>query len=506
MGALKRSAVIILALIIVFSFSGCGWHVAIVDPTEQTAELEKNENGEITYEFIEEIILNFGAEKEADGTYRVTEPFSFYRGTGKYEDFKIIDTSANSLYGMGAMLGKEYIKEIYVSDLKYDVYEAETFEKMVYEYFGISEDILKNTIHYNEFEELGGAGYYWLDGPYNIEEYPVVTVESFEENLNTVDIYLTVDYENDAEDKSGKLTVELFEDGGYRYISYVAEKNYIEETDIPEPDWGEPPTAGTKNEYGIEAEKIEYARKLINNYEEAKSDEKFVYMGKDKKIVIAPVENLLESVEKNESGNVFGILSSSPSPYYFELSFEPGGIIEFVWISPYNVFAAEFSEVYDNEIFCYFTDGEGNSFSIRKTERFEGEELKFSPEQDIPGMPVTLEAAKERAKAVFLSEDGMSALFGYGNRYGDGGTVIREDYSESASDYVKSLEPKCKGIYEIDGKLYYKFYFYSGENSTGEGYYVCAENAELIFGINQVDGGLLPVAYLTEPRIILQNG
>ena len=153
-------------LIFALLLSGCGKNETpeTSKPEEQISQLE-NTDDEVTDEFIEEIILNFGAEKLEDGTYCVTEPFSFYRGTGKYEDFKIVDTSANSLYGMGAMLGKEYLEEIYVSDLRYEVYNAENFENMVYKYFGISSEVLKNTIHYNEFEELDGAGYYWLDGP-----------------------------------------------------------------------------------------------------------------------------------------------------------------------------------------------------------------------------------------------------------------------------------------------------------------------------------------------------
>jgi len=503
---MKKLFALVLALML--AFSGCGWEVEIVDPSEQIAELEKpetekpSEENTVTEEFIEEIVLNFGAEKEADGTYRVAEPFSFYRNTGGYEDFQVIDQSANSLYGMGAMLGKEYLEEIYVSDLRYEVYNAETFEKMVHEYFGISGDVLKNTIHYNEFEELGGAGYYWLDGPYYIEEDPVLTVESFEQGVNILEIYLKVDYENNENDTRGILTVKLLADGRYNYLGYYAEKESSKEPEIVEPDFGEIPAAGTENEYGIEAEKIEYARKLIENYEEVKSDEKFVYRGEDRKIITAPLEKFIESVENNESGSVFGVLAGEPTLYYFELSFVPGGLMDFIWISPFDVFAAEFSEVYDNEIVCYFSDGEETSFSVRKTERFAGEKTEHSPEEDIPGMPVTIEAAKERAKAVLLSENGMS---GYGERYGTGATLIREDYSASADEYVKSLEPKCEGIYEIGGKLYYLFYFYSGENSTGEGYYICAENIELILGINQADGGLMPIVYLANPGISIEK-
>ncbi|MBQ3500862.1 MAG: hypothetical protein IJA70_05525, partial [Oscillospiraceae bacterium] len=65
--------------------------------------------------------------------------------------------------------------------------------------------------------------------------------------------------------------------GRYNYLGYYAEKDSSKEPEIMEPDFGEIPAAGTENEYGIEAEKIKYARKLIENYEEVKSDEKFVY-------------------------------------------------------------------------------------------------------------------------------------------------------------------------------------------------------------------------------------
>ncbi|MBQ5897431.1 MAG: hypothetical protein IIW81_03075, partial [Oscillospiraceae bacterium] len=217
----------LFALVLVFALllSGCGKNEepVVVEPNEEPSEIENSETEEISEEFVEEIILNFGAEKLENGTYCVTEPFSFYRGTGKYEDFKIIDTSANSLYGMGAMLGKEYIEEIYVSDLRYKVYNAENFENMVYKYFGISAEVLKNTIHYNEFEELDGAGYYWLDGPYYIDENPSVTLENFEKNTDSLIVNLKVDYEKEA-DVSGVLTVKLLPEGGYNYISYVTEK------------------------------------------------------------------------------------------------------------------------------------------------------------------------------------------------------------------------------------------------------------------------------------------
>ena len=65
---MKKILVIILALAI--CFSGCGWNVEIVDPREETVSLEKEpEAEEISEDFIEKIILDFGAVKKEDGTF-----------------------------------------------------------------------------------------------------------------------------------------------------------------------------------------------------------------------------------------------------------------------------------------------------------------------------------------------------------------------------------------------------------------------------------------------------
>ena len=70
---MKKLFALVLALMLVLS--GCGWEVEIVDPSEQVAELEKpetekpSEENTVTEEFVEEIVLNFGAEKLGEGKY-----------------------------------------------------------------------------------------------------------------------------------------------------------------------------------------------------------------------------------------------------------------------------------------------------------------------------------------------------------------------------------------------------------------------------------------------------
>ncbi len=257
--------------------------------------------------------------------------------------------------------------------------------------------------------------------------------------------------------------------------------------------------------YGVSEEKIAYAEKLIENSEEVGSDENFVFREEDRKIRIEPIEKFIEAVEKNESYSVFGILAGNTEPFYFELSFEPEKPIKFTRISKHLVAAAEFSIVYDNENFYHFTNNEGVSFSLIKTKRFHDGELKFSANLDVPGMPVTLEMAKEKATEIQLCSDGYSNVSGnfYQKNYGSNGKVFSEDHSEFADEYCKNLVPECDGIFDIDGKPYYRIIFCENGVHTGGTYYICAENSELVFGSSEVDGSLIALAFLQSPRIIL---
>ena len=122
-------------------------------------------------------------------------------------------------------------------------------------------------------------------------------------------------------------------------------------------------------------------------------------------------------------------------------------------------------------------------------------------------MPVTLSEAKEKAKRTMLSGTGYAELTKDKETvlYGSYGSVLTEDYSEYADEYYINLEPKCEGIFDISGKPYYLIYFYEGENFVGEGYYVCADESEVVFGVSMVDGNLVPIAYPAKPRVSLKT-
>lgn len=259
--------------------------------------------------------------------------------------------------------------------------------------------------------------------------------------------------------------------------------------------------------YGISEEKIACAERLIENSEEAESDENFVFRGEDRKIKTEPVEKLIEAIGKNESYSIFGILAGNTEPFYFELSFEPGKTIKFTRISKYLVAAAEFSIVYDNENFYHFTNSEGVSFSLIKTKRFPEDKLEFSANLDVPEMPVTLEAAKEKATEIQLCSDGYTKVFGnlYQKNYGSNGKVFSEDYSEFAGDYYKNLVPECDGVFDIEGKPYYKIIFCENGIHIGGTYYICAESSELVFAGSEVDGSLIALAISQNPRVLIET-
>ena len=259
--------------------------------------------------------------------------------------------------------------------------------------------------------------------------------------------------------------------------------------------------------HGISEEKIAYAKKLIENSEEAKSKENFVFLGEDRKIRTEPVEKFIEAILKNESCSVFGILAGNTEPFYFELFFEPGKPIKFTRISNYLVAAAEFYIVYDNENFYHFTNNEGVSFSLIKTKRFPEEELKFSANLDVPGMPVTLETAKEKATEIQLCSDGYTKVYGnpYQKNYGSNGKVFAEDYSGFADDYYKNLVPECDGVFDINGKPYYRIIFCENGVHIGGTFYICAENSELVFAGSEVDGSLIALAISQNPKVLIET-
>lgn len=257
-----------------------------------------------------------------------------------------------------------------------------------------------------------------------------------------------------------------------------------------------------------ENDESDYVRTVLEDLGIDKDTKELVISGNSGTDRIELIDSFVASVEKNEAAEVCGMMYGYTMPYYFELSFEPGGMIEHTQISKaLGSRTQEFSKIYEYENFFCFTNEDGENFSLLREDLYEREELKFSPEQDIPGMPVTLSEAKEKAKKTMLSGTGYAELTKDEETvlYGSYGNVLTEDYSEYADEYYVNLEPICKGIYDINGKAYYLISFYSGDEDTDITYFVCAEESDVVFSVNQVNGNLVPIAYPAKPRVSLKT-
>ena len=115
-------------------------------------------------------------------------------------------------------------------------------------------------------------------------------------------------------------------------------------------------------QFGFEREEVESALEILKNPD--LMDETFVAVG-DSTTRIELIEEFVSAVEKGKAAFVHGTAVSEPLYLYFELSYEPGGMIEYTMISEHRVSKAEFSEVYDTEAFYSFRNGE-KAFSVPK--------------------------------------------------------------------------------------------------------------------------------------------
>ena len=220
---MKKILVIILALAI--CFSGCGWNVEIVDPREETVSLEKEpEAEEISEDFIEKIILDFGAVKKEDGTfeseniggflydmyfekaYSLETKYYFYWATGKFvEKYSDYSTRFASPHGIGYS------------------FPAEEFEELIESYFGVNPERLREDTSFydgthNAYCSPGGS----IGGFGSQYEIKILSHTKIEDELV---IYLSVG------GAPCYLNVLLTENGGYRFLSYLPEK--IEEPEFP---------------------------------------------------------------------------------------------------------------------------------------------------------------------------------------------------------------------------------------------------------------------------------
>ena len=291
-------------------------------------------------------------------------------------------------------------------------------------------------------------------------------------------------------------------------VPEVPEISEVSESESSKPLPEEEPKEEPPEKIQTEIPETDYVRAVLEDLGIDKDTKELVISGNSGTDRIELIDSFVASVEKNEAAEVCGMMYGYTMPYYFELSFEPGGMIKHTQISKaLGNRIQEFSDIYEYEKFFCFTNENGEKFSLLREDLYEREELKFSPGQDVPGMPVTLSEAKEKAKRTMLSGTGYAELTKDKETvlYGSYGSVLTEDYSEYADEYYINLEPKCEGIFDVAGKPHYLIYFYEGENFVGEGYYVCADESEVVFGVSMVDGNLVPIAYPAKPRVSLKT-
>ena len=82
-----------------------------------------------------------------------------------------------------------------------------------------------------------------------------------------------------------------------------------------------------------ENDESDYVRSVLEDLGIDKDTKELVISGNSGTDRIELIDNFVASVEKNEAAEVCGMMYGHTMPYYFELSFEPGGMIKHTQIS-----------------------------------------------------------------------------------------------------------------------------------------------------------------------------
>ena len=210
---MKKILIILLALAI--CFSGC-WNVEIVDPREETVSLEKEpETEEISKDFIEKIILDFGAVKNEDGTF-ISDKTSGFLFENIFEDASQLETKYYFFWATEKFTQK-YNGDLTQFESPHGIgysFPAEEFEEIIGTYFGTTpEKLREDGIFYcSEHDAYCSPGATGFGAQYDVE------ILSHTKNGNELSIRLSV------ENNILCLKVLLTENGGYRFLSYLSEK------------------------------------------------------------------------------------------------------------------------------------------------------------------------------------------------------------------------------------------------------------------------------------------
>ena len=206
---MKKIIALMLALMLVLSFAACG------NETENTENGEENVTGEENTALYEEIILNFGGIRRHDGSMVVSRKGSFYDFREGIEDCSALEPDTYYTWVASKTENSDKIK-VALTDSEVYAYSADFFEGEVTSCFAVSAETLRESSFYYAEQNC-----YYSDAIVSSSEYVSISLVSAEENEDTLTLHLTLT------DMSGEanyaLTVNLLAEGGYNYVSYIAE-------------------------------------------------------------------------------------------------------------------------------------------------------------------------------------------------------------------------------------------------------------------------------------------
>lgn len=199
---MKRFIAFIIAAMLMLSFAACAKEEPI---TEEDVALYK------------EMLVNFGGTCKFDGSIVVSRKGSFYDFAEGIEDCSAMEPNS---YYTWIVSRTENSNKVKVTPAGFEsevyAYSADFFEGEVTEYFGVSAEYLQGSeFYYSE------PGCYYSDAVSSSEEYTYVEYVSAEKSDDSVTIHFTLT--NTSGSTNHALNVKLLADGGYNYVSYIAE-------------------------------------------------------------------------------------------------------------------------------------------------------------------------------------------------------------------------------------------------------------------------------------------
>ena len=200
---MKRIFALLIAFMLLVSFAACA-----------------NEETEITEEDValyKEMLVNFGGTLKFDGSIVVSRKGSFYDFAEGIEDCSAMEPNSYYTWIDSRTENSDKVK-VTPAGFESEVYaySADFFEGEVTEYFGVSAEYLQGSeFYYSE------PGCYYSDAVSSSEEYTYVEYVSAEKSGDSVTIHFTLT--NTSGSTNHALNEKVLPDGGYNYVSYIAE-------------------------------------------------------------------------------------------------------------------------------------------------------------------------------------------------------------------------------------------------------------------------------------------